>query len=741
MDKLKKYFFVTFCLFSILLSGYTQGQYKVETIEKKYEPVQYGNQYIEGYLGHWIDNAIEDELFQFPIEDYVFPYYTGGITNGRWITGEFTGKYMHAMCLAYDYKYRKNTWKYKELKSRMDIILNAWLSFQSKHEGYAGIHISNDRKPWQDLWNVWHVKYVLLGLLKYYDLFGDPHALRGAIDLGNSFISEFGPEKRGFEGSELGPVFLESLALLYKHTGDKKYLDNCYWIMDHQVEPELVDLINKKDSMPHKHVYSMQSHLISALELYEIEGKKKKYLNACIQGVEIMANRKQFITGGFGNSEFFTTDHVFGPTSADHPQEACTAAHFMYLCRKLFYLTGDSKYIDHIEHTLYNAALTSKNPHNGFETNYYSPLQGIKEWKVTHHKNGTPCCSESITRELTWLPEMVWSKNKVNGFAVLLYNKGHFTDTIYTKEGKKHVVNARFETDFPASGTCQVSLQTDQPAVFAVHFRVPAWCNKYTLSINDKSYIGVPGTFLHIERKWVNNDVINITMDMPVKFLFGKSYAGYAAFKRGPQILAVDGYLNKDLKNLHDLRIDTSGAIELQEIPANKLPDQWWGKQLYSSSNLHDNEVYLVPYAEAGQIHHTLYHTWIRIKAADREIIDDGELRYTGDGWMIEQDTLGHFGGSIHSTQNKGDYMEYTFTGTGVELYACSWFNPWSPDKRRPCKVDIYLNSKYYGEFTSREQHMQRRIFHVNNLPEKKYKLRVVCKDEYAFVDYIRVCK
>ncbi len=61
-------------------------------------------------------------------------------------------------------------------------------------------------------------------------------------------------------------------------------------------------------------------------------------------------------------------------------QEACAVAHFIYLCRNLFYITGDPKYINHIEKNLYNNVLCSKNPQNTFLTSYYSPFQGFKKY-------------------------------------------------------------------------------------------------------------------------------------------------------------------------------------------------------------------------------------------------------------------------------------------------------------------------------------------------------------------------
>lgn len=714
----------------------SHGQEQNETVKHTYVPFPSANQYIDGYLGHYIDNAIEDELMEFSIQDYVFPYYTSGITNGRWITGEFTGKYMHSLCMAYNYKVPKDSWNYRLLKPRMDNIFYAWKHFSDSHDGYIGVHMSLDTKPWEEMWNVWHVKYVLLGLLEYYDLFGNPEAIETAVSLGNSFVNEFGEGKRGFEGSHLGPVFLESMAMLYKRTGDPKFLENCYWIMKEQVEPELIDLINKKDQLPFWHVYTLQSHLISTLELYEIEAKNPEYLEAAIHAVDIMVNRKQFITGGFATLEHFTHDHVFGCTNVDDPQEACTSAHFIYLCRKLFNITGEPKYIDYIEHTLYNSALTSKNPHDGYETSYYSPLQGHKEWKRTDHINGTPCCSQSITRELVWLPEYVWGRDQKNGFAVFLYNPGSIKGNILDSKGDSIMVSAKFDTQFPVEEGMKIHLDVEEESNFNIKLRVPKWCSTFLASVNGKNYKGTPGTFLEIERKWSNGDVIDVDFDMPVKVIEDKSYKGFVAIKRGPQILAVDGFLNKDLKNLDEIAVDTLLPARLEQVDQSEFPKEWWGKQIYTSPMLKPLGLKLAPYAEVGQIHHSSYHTLLRVDDGWKTV-DNKALSYSGSQWQIENNNA-HFGGSAHKTNKEGDYAEFDFTGTGIELYTCSYFSPFNKELDNTCLVDIYIDGKYQGEFSLEAQHMQWQMFKKDDLEKGDHTIKVVNKKHHAYIDYIR---
>ena len=83
-------------------------------IPDMYIPFEYTTQQIGGYLGHWIDINIEDELLNFPLDQYLWPYKNGGISNGRWPVGEYLGKYMHAMTFAYQYSKGATQRKLKE---------------------------------------------------------------------------------------------------------------------------------------------------------------------------------------------------------------------------------------------------------------------------------------------------------------------------------------------------------------------------------------------------------------------------------------------------------------------------------------------------------------------------------------------------------------------------------------------------------------------------------------------------
>jgi len=170
--------------------------------------------------------VIQHDLLGFPLEDYLWSYYAGGITNGVWGPDEFVGKYMHSLTFAYQFKYQKDTRGFRQVKYRMDAIIAAWLQ-NLEEDGYLFVATGIESGRWEEANTVWMSKYVLLGLVKHYELFGYKPALDAAKKLGDNFISYYGPGKKSLKG--LDPVMLEYIVKLFDTLRKTGLLDNCYF--------------------------------------------------------------------------------------------------------------------------------------------------------------------------------------------------------------------------------------------------------------------------------------------------------------------------------------------------------------------------------------------------------------------------------------------------------------------------------------------------------------------------------
>ena len=99
------------------------------------------------------------------------------------------------------------------------------------------------------------------------------------------------------------------------------------------------------------------------------------------------------------------------------------------------------------------------------------------------------------------------------------------------------------------------------------------------------------------------NDIVLVSFDMPVQVLSGgKSYPGMIALKRGPQVLAVDQFLNGGIDPAKSLRI-LSDKIVLTDA-RKELPSDWSWREAYALPMLVNEQmknIILVPFSEAGQ--------------------------------------------------------------------------------------------------------------------------------------------
>lgn len=141
-------------------------------------------------------------------------------------------------------------------------------------------------------------------------------------------------------------------------------------------------------------------------------------------------------------------------------------------------LTGDSKYIDILERSLYNGALAGISL-GGDRFFYVNPLES----KGDHHRQewyGCACCPSQLSRFLPSIGNYIYASSD-DALWVNLYigNTGQIrigeTDILLTQE-----------TDYPWDGSVKLTISTSQPLEKEIRLRIPNWCKTYDLSINGK---------------------------------------------------------------------------------------------------------------------------------------------------------------------------------------------------------------------------------------------------------------
>ena len=569
-----------------------------QTISGKSMPFDLENIQCKGYLNERLNANLSERLLNID-EIGILECYYRRPGKQTWV-GEYVGKYLHAASLVWQSTHNAR------LKTHMDRIVDILISCQNG-DGYLGTYLPSDY--WTE-WDVWAHKYNLLGLISYYSVTGFKPALETSKKMGDLLCKTFGEnlgqrniiESAGHVGMPSTSV-LEAMTDLYSYTGEKKYLDFCFYIIkayDFEQGPKIISTLTtlgKVDKTANGKAYEMMSNLIGIVKLYQLTGDER-LLNAAKIAWDDIATNKLYITGTASEHELFQEDQHLPAGNDDRMGEGCVTTTWLKFSQALYYLTGEPKFITEIEKTIYNHLFAAENPQTGC-VSYYTALQGKKPYRCSIDAH---CCLASIPRGIATIPELTLTKNADNGFNLNIYSAAKLKDKIMTRSGKELAVECKIESTFPEEGTATITLNPETKAEFLLALRVPAWCKNFKATVDGKNYNGIAGSYLNIDQTWNKNSTIKVSFNLNEQILDGgKSYPGHIALKVGPQVLAVDLSLNPAIIDFDKLFFESP---KLLPVSKELLPKSWVGSQIYTTIAFYEGkpiEVKMVPFADAGQ--------------------------------------------------------------------------------------------------------------------------------------------
>lgn len=580
-----------------ILSGPTWRTAVVpDKVADQFVPAPYGDQRIGGILGDRMRVNLEGRLLHVD-EQAILQCFQHRPGEQAW-SGEHAGKFLHAAA---------NTWLYthdEHLKTLMDRVAKEMIASQLP-DGYLGTYTDDQR--WTS-WDVWVHKYDLIGLISYYRATGYTPALDASQRIGDLLCRTFGPGSGQRDiiqsGTHVGMAatsVLEPMVNLYRVTGNKKYLDFCEYLVrswDQLNGPQIIASLNARESVSRTangKAYEMMSNLVGLAELYRVTSNPL-YLRAVQIAWKDIATHRLYVTGTTSTSEHFADDQELPGEQSSNVGEGCATVTWLQLSWELLRLTGEPQYGEELEHTVYNALLGAQDAANG-NICYFTPLNGKKS-----PTPGINCCVSSVPRGISMIPQLAWGA-RGNGAAVVLYVPGHVT--IPTVAGNLAIDEV---TDFPADGSVILTLHPAQAARFPLYLRVPKWTAQFTASISGQQFDGAPGTFLSIDREWKPGDQVKIEIDLTTRVLpGGASYPYSVAIARGPQILALEQAVNRDVVDFQAAGPRSMEVKLADEV--SKLPLRWHGTQAYGFDGEvagKPHELILVPFSDA-----CTYRVWL----------------------------------------------------------------------------------------------------------------------------------
>ena len=382
----------------------------------------------------------------------------------------------------------------------------------------------------------------------YYQATGKRKLLDVCIRMTDHMMSQFGPGKRhwvpGHEEIEL------ALVKLYQTTQEQKYLDFAYWLLEERGHGHGTmgdegkwNPVYYQDIVPVRQLTDISGHAVRCMYLYcgmaDVAALKNDtgYIAAMDRLWDDVVHRNMYITGGIGSSrdnEGFTEDYDL--PNLDAYCETCASVGMVLWNQRMNQLTGDSKYIDVLERSLYNGALAGISL-GGDRFFYVNPLES----KGDHHRQewyGCACCPSQLSRFLPSIGNYIYASSD-DALWVNLYigNTGQIrigeTDILLTQE-----------TDYPWDGSVKLTISTSLPLEKEIRLRIPNWCKTYDLSINGKRINVSEEKGYAVIKDWKSQDVIALDMDMPVEIVAAdphvKENFGKRAIQRGPLVYCME---------------------------------------------------------------------------------------------------------------------------------------------------------------------------------------------------------
>jgi DUF1680 family protein len=421
----------------------------------------------------------------------------------------------------------------------------------------------------------------------YYQATGKSKILDIAIKSADLIDSVFGYGKLenwpGHQEVEIG------LVKLYRVTGEKRYLGLAKFFLD----------IRGKDALGEKKTYNQSQ--IPVVEQTEAVGHSVRaaymwsgmadvaaltgdqtYIDAITTIWEDVVYKKLYITGGIGaegGHEGF--GGAYELPNARAYCETCAAIANVFWNHRMFLMTGDAKYIDVLERSLYNNVLSGV-ALSGDHFFYPNPLESAGQHKRSEWF-GCACCPSNISRFIPSMPNYIYAQKDDQIYINLFVPS---TTTFETGKGKLELSQ---KSNMPWDGNISVSIQPEKPVTTKLYIRIPGWASENPVPGNLYSFLESPSTnpvfkvngkevtpkmengYAVISKNWQPGDLVGIGLPYEIRKIKAnpniEDDRGKMALQLGPLVYCAEWADNGDT-DLLSLVLPENSRLSAEFRPA-----------------------------------------------------------------------------------------------------------------------------------------------------------------------------
>jgi DUF1680 family protein len=416
------------------------------------------------------------------------------------------------------------------------------------------------------------------------------------------------------------PSHYMGMVELYRTTGKKKHLALAVKLLDLR-DDAAGGTDDNQDRIPFRKQTEAVGHAVRANYLYA--GAADVYAETGDETLlvplkKIWSNvvaRKMYLTGACGalydgaspdgsadQKQIARVHQAYGrdyqlPNSAAH-NETCAAVGNVLWNWRMLQITGDAKYADVLELTLYNALLAgaSLDGKRFFYPNTLRQLDampGPLRWSRSREEwISCYCCPPNVARTIAEVSTYAYGRSD-RGVWVHLYGGGALDATL--PDGRR--VKLKQETDYPWDGRVKLTIESAPSSDLSLFLRIPGWADGTTLAVNGKAVNVTAGRYAEVRRAWEAGDAVELTL--PVKPRLVEAHPlveearNQAAVMYGPLVYCLESTdlpkgvglqavaLPRGVKLTPRFDRGLLGGVTVLEGKAEAAADRPWGDELY----------------------------------------------------------------------------------------------------------------------------------------------------------------
>ena len=453
------------------------------------------------------------------------------------------------------------------------------------------------------------------------------------------------------------PSHYMGLIELYRTTKEKKYLALVNKLIDIRGTVEGTD--DNSDREPFRDMDKVVGHAVRANYLFAgvadvyAETGDETLMNTLNKLWDNVINTKMYVTGGCGalydgvsvDGTSYKPDTVqkvhqsYGrdfqlPNFSAHNETCANIGNVLWNWR-MFLLTGDTKYADIVELTLYNSVLSGVSM-SGTKFFYTNPLAASDKYPYHLRWEGgripyiskSNCCPPNTVRTVAEVNNYMYSIGK-KGLYINMYG-GNLLST-QLSDGTK--IKLEQTTNYPWDGKVVITIQDATAKPVNIFLRIPGWSKGYSLSINGAhpKVRDMDGGFVIAAKKWNAGDKIELNFEMPATLIESnplvEETSNRVTVKRGPMIYCLE---SSDLPGQNIFDVVIPATIKLQPVPmkiadgnvmalmgqAKVLQNSNWKNTLYREINTTTKPVTikLIPYYAWANRGKTEMTVWLNVQ-------------------------------------------------------------------------------------------------------------------------------